>query len=495
MRPLAVLLLSLCLAAPLSAQPQPLDAKAIDRIVTSTMKAWQLPAVAIAVVKNDRVIYVNGYGTKELGGTEKVTPDTLFQIASTSKAFTSTALAMLAADGKLKLDDPVRTHLDYFHLNDFCADTQVTLRDIVSHRTGLGRHDELWDNTPLTRVEVVRSIGKVELSKPFRTAYQYQNIMFIAAGEVVTKASGMPWDDFVRTRIFTPLEMKHTVTSDADWNASDHATGYRYDWKTGVFSPQTPIGTATIGAGGAIKSSARDMANWIRFQLANGAFNLVQLTDSKLIEETKTPQTVIRMEGLTREANPETSLMSYAMGWTVQDYRGEQLVSHAGALNGFRTHVDLLPRRNAGFVIMTNAGRGIALVSMRNALADLLSSKPARDWNAYYLMVDRRADEKDESEKQERMAKRVPNTTPTLPLESYAGEYVSDAYGTAKITLVDGKLVLQWNRLTVPLTHFHYDVFGAVSERDEVDEQVAFGLDEERKVKTLTFFGERFTKK
>jgi CubicO group peptidase (beta-lactamase class C family) len=492
MRSLAVLL-SLALSAVAAAQP--FDTKAVDKIVTSTMRAWQIPGAAVAIVKNDRVVYVSGYGTKELGGTAPVTGDTLFQIASTSKAFTSAALAMLAADGELTFDDPVRQHLDYFHLSDLCADSQVTIRDILSHRTGLKRHDELWDNSPLTREEVVRRIGKVELTKPFRSAYQYQNIMYIAAGEVVAKVSGMSWDEFVKRRIFGPLAMTHTVTSDDDWNAADHATGYQYDWKTGRVSPQRPIDTATIGAGGAIKSSAGDMANWLRFQLANGAFNLTQLTDPAMIEETKTPNTVIRMEGLTREANTETNVMSYAMGWTVQDYRGEQLVSHAGALNGFRTHVDLLPRRNSGFVIMINVGRGLALVSMRNALADLLSGKPGRDWNAYYLMVDRRADEKDLAEKQARDAKRIPGTTPSRPLESYAGDYESPAYGVAKVSLVNGGLVLQWSRMTIPLTHFHYDVFSAVSEYDDVDEQVTFGLGPEREVKTLTFFGQRFLRK
>ena len=492
MRLIAVLL-SLLLS--FAAAAQPVDTKAIDRIVTSTMKAWQLPGVAIAVVRNDRVVFLNGYGTKELGGTAPVTSDTLFQIASTSKAFTSTALAMLAAEKKLSFDDPVRKHLDYFHLADLCADSQVTIRDIVSHRTGLSRHDELWDNSPFTREEVVRRIGKVELSKPFRSAYQYQNIMFIAAGEVVAKASGMSWDEFVTTRIFKPLSMSHTVLSDADWNAANHATGYQYDWKTGRLSPQRPIDTTTIGAGGAIKSSASDMANWLRFQLGNGAFDLVQITDPAMIEETKTPNTVIRMEGLTREANTETNVMSYAMGWNVQDYRGELLVSHGGALNGFRTHVDLLPRRNAGFVIMTNVGRGLALISMRNALADLLSGKPGRDWNAYFLMVDRRSDEKSEAEKEARNAKRIPNTTPTLPLEKYAGEYESPAYGTATVAIVDGHLVLQWSRMTIPLTHFHYDVFTAVSEYDDVDEQVTFTLGEAREIQTLTFFGERFSKK
>ncbi|HYC60000.1 MAG TPA: serine hydrolase [Thermoanaerobaculia bacterium] len=479
-----------------AAAQQPFDTKAVDKIVTSAMKAWQIPGAAVAVVRNDRVVYVRGYGTKELGGTDPVTNDTLFQIASTSKAFTSTALAMLASDGKLSFDDPVRKHLDYFHLADMCADSQVTIRDILSHRTGLKRHDELWDNSPFTREDVVRRIGRVELTKPFRSGYQYQNIMYIAAGEVVAKASGMPWDDFVKTRIFQPLGMLRTVTSDADWNAStDRATGYQYDWKTGRISPQRPIDTTTIGAGGAIKSSAADMGNWLRFQLSNGAFNLTQITDPGLIEETKTPNTVIRMEGLTREANTETNVMSYAMGWVVQDYRGEALVSHAGALNGFRTHVDLLPRRNSGFVLMINVGRGLALISMRNSLADLLSNKPGRDWNAYYLMIDRRADEKSAADKAARDAKRVPDTTPSRPLEDYAGEYESPAYGTAKVSVVNGALMLQWSRMNIPLTHFHYDIFSAVSEYDDVDEHVTFTLNPEREVKTLTFFGERFTRK
>ncbi|HEV7767432.1 MAG TPA: serine hydrolase [Thermoanaerobaculia bacterium] len=492
MHVLAVIV-SLALTVALAAQP--VDTKAVDRIVTSTMKAWQIPGVAIAIVKNDRVVYASGYGTKELGGTEPVTADTLFQIASTTKAFTTTALAMLAAEGKLSFDDSVRQHVDYFRLADLCADSQVTIRDIVSHRTGLTRHDELWDNSPFTREDVVRRIGHVELSKPFRSAYQYQNIMFIAAGEAVAKASGMTWDEFMKTRIFQPLDMRRTVISDADWSSADHATGYRYDWKSGRVTPQRPIETATLGAAGAIKSTANDMGNWIRFQLANGAFNMTQLTDPTMIEETKMPNTVVRMEGLTREANTETNVMSYAMGWVVQDYRSELLISHAGALNGFRTHVDLLPRRATGFVIMTNVGRGIALVSMRNQLADLLTGKQGRDWNSYYLMVDRRADEKDDAEKIARDAKRVMETTPSQPLEKYVGEYESPAYGVAKISLVDGRLTLQWSRMTIPLTHFHYDVFSAYSEYDDVDEQVTFGLGAEREVRALTFFGERFARK
>lgn len=490
MRPL---LASLALVLSLRAFAQPaIDPRTVDRVMLATMKAWQIPGMAIAIVKNDRVVYVAGYGVKDLATNAPVTVDTLFQIASTSKAFTSTAIAMLADEKKLSFDDPVRQHLEYFHLSDACADSQVTLRDIMSHRTGLSRHDELWDNTPLTREQVIRAMGGVSLAKPFRTTYQYQNIMFITAGEVVASASGTSWDDFVRTRIFKPLAMTHTVTSDADWNANDHASGYRYDWKKDRVTPQTPNDTTTIGAGGAIKSSARDLANWVRFQLADGMFDGKQLVSAEMLNETKAPHTPIRVENATRDANPETNVLSYALGWNVQDYRGELLVSHSGALNGFRTHVDLLPRRGAGFVVLSNLGRGYALIALRNTLADMLTGKPLRDWNAYYLMIDRKLDEKDEKDKADHKATRKPDTHPSHELAAYAGTYTNPAYGDVKISLVKDALVLQWNRLTVPLTHFHYDVFNAASELDDLDEDVAFALAPDGEIASLTFFGEPF---
>lgn len=491
MRFFAAALLSFLLSLS-SLLAQPVDK--IDQVMRETVRAWGLPGAAIAVVVDDRVVLLKGYGATEVGGVEAVTPDTLFQIASTSKAFTSTALAMLASDKKLAFDDPVRKHLPYFRLSDMCADQAVTLRDIVSHRTGLSRHDELWDDTPLTREDVVRSMAHIGLTKPFRSAYQYQNIMFIAAGEAVAQASGTSWDEFVRARIFQPLKMTRTVTSDADWNAAGHATGHRYDWKTGVMRARRPIDTTTIGAGGAIKSTARDMANWLRFHLAGGKFEGAQLVDAELLAETKAPHTVIRLEGTTRELNPETQLMAYAMGWNVSDYRGELMVAHGGALNGFRTHAVMLPKRNAGFVAMINVERGYSLYAIRHALADLLTTgKVSRDWNAYYLAFDRKSDEKSQADKDARLAKRAQNTTPTRPLEEYAGEYENVAYGPVKVTAANGELVLQWQRIRAPLTHYQYDVFDANAE--DVEETVTFALDDEKKVKSLTLFGERFVKR
>lgn len=495
MRSLAVFVSFLTFAPLLWAQPAPVDPKAIDKVIRQTMAAWKIPGAAVAVVKDDRVVFVAGYGSKDLSGSNPVTPDTLFQIASTSKAFTTTAMAMLVGDGKMGWDDPVRKHVEYFRLADLCADAHVTLRDIVSHRTGVGRYDELWDNSPWSREEIIRKMALVDQARSFRSGYGYHNIMFMAAGEAVASASGMPYEDFVRTRIFEPLQMTGTTLSDAEWETRDHATGHHYDWKTERISVQKPIDTAALGSAGAIKSTARDMANWLRFQLSGGAFNLVQLVDPDALAETKMPHTVIPIRLFTRDLNPDTHQMSYGLGWQIQDYRGELLVSHSGSLNGFRTRVEMLPKRNAGFVVMINVDRGVALVALRNALADMLSGKPARDWNAYYLMVDRKADEAEEKARLERKASAAKDTKPSRPLEAYAGEYENRSHGTARVTIVDGRPVLQWNRMTLPLEHLQYDSFTAYSEWDGVDEKVVFTLGEDGAVKSLTFFGQTFTAK
>ncbi len=458
------------------------------------MATWRLPGMTVAIVQNDRVIYAKGFGVKEFGKNEPVTADTLFEIGSTTKAFTTTAMAILVDEKKIDWDDPVRKHLDYFHLADPCADSLVTLRDIVSHRTGLARHDELWDNSPWSRDDILHRIAGVKLTKPIRTTYQYNNIMFMAAGDVVASASKMPWDDFVRARIFQPLGMTHTRTAFADWPASDHAIGHRYAHET--ISVQPPIDDSNIGPAGAIKSSARDMAQWLRFQLADGVIDGKRLVSEDALNETKTPQTPMRLDKQARETNPFIHVQSYAMGWNVQDYRGELLVSHGGALNGFRTQVALLPDRHAGLVVMTNMGRGFSIIALRNSILDaLLQATPSRDWNTVYLGVEKRAVEAEEKAKKELETKRVANTKPSHDLASYAGTYHDEAYGDAIVALENGALVLRWSRMSIPLVHYHFDTFSAISEADDVDEQVQFQLGADGGVKSMTVFGEEFVKK
>ncbi|HSP16611.1 MAG TPA: serine hydrolase [Thermoanaerobaculia bacterium] len=464
---------------------QSIDSAAVDRLVRDTMSRWEVPAMSVAVVQNDRVTYIKGFGA---------TPDTLFQIGSTTKAFTTTAMAMLVDEKKMSWDDPVRKYLEYFHLSDPCADATVTLRDIVSHRSGLSRHDEIWDYTDLSREEIIRRMATVKLSKPIRGAYQYNNIMFMTAGEAVASAAKMPLSAFVKTRIFDPLGMRETVISEADWLRSVHVAGYHYDPVRDAVVPQAMQPYESLAPAGTIKSSARDMAQWIRFQLNDGVVDGKRLVSAEALNETKTPQIVLPNEQAVRDDNPETNINTYGMAWRIQDYRGELLVSHGGALNGFRTQVDLLPRQHSGFVVMSNLGRGYATIAMRNALADMLLGKPARDWNAYYLALDAKSRAEDETKKREQNAKRHNDTKPSRELAAYAGTYTSPAYGPATVSLNGDQLVLQYGRLRMPLTHWQFDTFSAVNAEEEIDELVPFALGTDGEVKKLTLFGEDFAK-
>src|SRR5438105_2134525 len=405
---------------------QSIDTAAVDRLARDTMARWKVPAMSIAMVQNDRVTYLKGFNA---------TPDTLFQIGSTTKAFTTTAMAMLVDEKKLSWDDPVRKYLEYFHLSDPCADSVVTLRDIVSHRTGLSRHDEIWDYTDLKREEIVRRMATIKLTKPIRSAYQYNNIMLMTAGEVVAAASKMPWGDFVRTRIFEPLGMKNSVPWEPGWDHTDRVLGYYYDPTKDAVLPLTLQSYESLAPAGTIKSSARDMAQWIRFQLNDGVVDGKRLVSAEALNETKTAQMLVPLTGVSKDENPETNLSAYGMAWRIQDYRGELLISHGGALNGFRTQVDLLPKLHSGFVVMSNLGRGLAVIAMRNALADLLIGKPDRDWNAYYLALEPKARADEETKKREREAKRHRDTKPSHELSAYAGTYSNAAYGPVDVSL------------------------------------------------------------
>ena len=476
MRRLIPILLLVAVAA--NAQPS------IDPLAAKTVADWKLPGLAVAVVQNDRVVYLKGFG--------EATPDSRFELGSTTKAFTTTAMAILVDEQRMSWDDPVRKYLEYFHVDDPCTDALITLRDIVAHRSGLGRHDELWDNTPYTREEVIRRIGRLPVSASIRAKYQYNNILFAAAGEAVAAAAKTSWEEFIRTHIFQPLGMTHSAITMAEWNAAPHLDGHRWDHVHAQVVPQTMIDYANIAPAGTIKTTARDMAQWLRFQLAGGAIDGRRLLSQAALDETKTPQTLIPIADTSA---PETNFLTYAMGWNVSDYRGVLLISHGGALNGFRSQVALLPKQNAGVVLLTNVGRGYAIIALRNAILDQLLRSPTRDWSAYFMEIEKRADEAEEKARTERAAKRHPNTQPSRALQAYAGTYTNVGFGDAVISLDQGKLVLHWGRFTIPLEHYHYDTFTAYSPADEVDEQIEFFLDPAGNVSRLTLFGVTWDKR
>jgi CubicO group peptidase (beta-lactamase class C family) len=451
----ALLALAWCVTSADAAQP---DAD-IDRVVRDALKAWGVPGVAVAVVRDDQIVYLKGQGLRQIDSDRPVTPDTVFPLASCTKGFTTTLMTTLVDEGKLRWDDPVRKHLPWFHLADSLADREVTLRDLVTHRTGLRGHELLWYRSPWKQEEIIRRAGLLPLDKPFRTTMQYQSTMFTAAGLAAASAAKTTWADLIRTRLLSPLEMKSAslTTADAE-KCPDRAMPHRPSsgGKPEVIAwyPQE-----TPDPAGSLNVSARDLANWLRFQLADGCFNGRRLVRAEALRETRTPQIALPLEGIDHDLNPETSLMSYGMGWLIQDYSGKLLVSHAGAIDGFRASLLLLPREHLGIALLYNLHQSRLNMALGNSLIDLFLDLPSRDWNGYFLGIVKKEQATARARIEKRLAGRQRNTRPSLDLSAYAGRYEHPAYGTARITVEDGHLVLRWSSFRCELAHFHFDTF------------------------------------
>jgi CubicO group peptidase (beta-lactamase class C family) len=443
----------------------------IDELALGALRAWDVPGAALVVVTPDRVVHLKGYGLRELGG-KPVTPDTVFPLASCTKAFTTALVAALADDGKVAWDDPVRKHLPAFRLSDPAADALVRLRDLGSHRTGVGPHDLLWYRATWSQDEMVRRVGLVPLSRPFRTEMQYQSIMFIALGQAAARAGGKPWADLLRERLLAPLGMDGvSLTTTAAARRPDRAAGHRpgADGKLTVIpwyeQPEpNPAGSA--------HASARDLVPWLQFQLTGGKLGDERVVSEAGLRETQTPQTVVRMRDEARALNPDTHQISYGLGWVVQDYRGHLQVMHAGMIDGFRAHLTLLPKDGYAFAILANREGTRMNLALSNALTDHLLGLPARDWNKYLLGVEE--DQKQAELLEARKAELVRRTgpPPTVPPEKLAGEYDNAAYGSAVIRAGKDGLVWEWGAWKKPLEQYVADTYRLKAEANPYLDQV-----------------------
>jgi len=497
---LSVLALAFPIPAALAAQP--IDTDAIDAIVQAGLKSWQVPGAALAIVRGDEVVYLKGYGVAEVGSDRAVSPDTLFAIASCTKAFTAAAAGVLADQGKLAWDDPVRKHLEWFHLADPLADRDVTLRDLLCHRTGLARHDILSFGTDWGREEIVRHMGSVRAAHSFRSTFEYNNNMYTAAGLVVGAASKSTWDEFVATHLFGPLGMKGATCSvRAAGENPNHALPHRRKKDGTVEALPWHSSLDNAGPAGAIHASARDMARWVRFQLGDGTLEGRRILKAATLAETHTPQIVVRLEGPVKIAYPETLQLAYGLGWFVHDHRGRLMYSHTGGLDGFRARIVLVPKERLGLVLLMNSGVGSSYASMHyvvtNNLLDLLLGLGTKDWDTIYTAGAKKLREESEAEVATRDRTRHRDTKPSRDLAAYTGAYEDAAYGAAKVSLREGELVLAWGKSKIRLEHFHYDTFVARQEmaegHDVLDNQLAtFVLRADGEVGTLRLLGQDF---
>jgi CubicO group peptidase (beta-lactamase class C family) len=435
------------------------DSKVLDALIDSALSDWHVPGAAIVIVDGDKILYLSGRGLREIGKAERITPDTVFPLASCGKAFTTTLLAMLVDDGKLDWDDPVRKHLTDFHLSQPLADGDVRLRDLVAMRTGVAPHDLLWYRAPWSQDEMIRRVGKLPLSQPFRTAMQYQSLMFMAAGRAAGNAAGRSWDELMRERILKPLGMKSaTLTTDEALKNPDHAAPHKKA-KDGEIAAIPWYPMKEPNPAGSIIVSARDLVPWLQLNLNEGKHGETRLVSAQNLKATHSPQIVVAVEGVTADEHPFTQQMSYGMAWVIQDYRGELLVSHAGVIDGFRVHIALLPKKKLGLAILANLHQTRMNLALSNAIVDRFLGAPAKDWNEHYRKIVDAADfaERQREAKMERERKR--GTSPTLPLTSYTGTYEEAAYGTAKIVVENDELILEWSSFRARLEHFQYDTF------------------------------------
>jgi CubicO group peptidase (beta-lactamase class C family) len=457
---LAIVLVALTLTSSAWAQSSssPPD---LDAYVASSMKTFDVPGTAVAIVKDGKIVVAKGYGVRKLGDPTPVDEFTMFGIGSNTKAFTTAALATLVDEGKLSWDDPVYQRLPGFVMYDPYVSHEMTIRDLLTHRSGmgLGEGDLLfWPHSTYTREEIIYKLRFMKPASSFRSHYAYDNLLYMTAGQIIPAVTGISWDDYIRQRIFTPLGMTHSSVTElkpTDNVAYPHS---RMDGKLQVIHFEV---LDNAGPAGAINSCAADMAKWVQLQLNRGKF---ADRDGRLFTEQRsremwTPQTILPTDDL-----PPTNFADYALGWSLRDYHGRKLVGHTGGVAGFVSRVMLVPEENLGVVVLTNAEEDGSFDSILYHVLDHYFHLPPTDWIATFKTLN----ENEKKEAVEAMKKaeaaRTADSKPSLPFEKYAGAYNDAWYGPITIHIENRALVITFDHTPTmigDLQHWQHDTFKA----------------------------------
>jgi CubicO group peptidase (beta-lactamase class C family) len=477
-----------------AAAPAVAQAFDLEQDVNRVMKAFDVPGIAIAVVKDGKVIAARGFGVRKLGAPAKVDGQTLFEIASNSKAFTAAALAMLVDEGKLKWDDPVVKHLPDFQMYDAYVTREMTVRDLLTHRSGLGlgAGDLLWwPTTNFSTDEIIERLRYVKPATSFRSAYAYDNLLYIVAGKIIAQKSGKSWGDTVRERILKPVGMNTTTTSLAE-NAGNPNTSNAHSKINDKIAAvkSMPVNNA-VGAVG-INTNADDIARWMKVLLDGGRVEGAKGADGKELRlfseaqsrEMWTAQTPMKA-GMPKGplAPTKANFAAYGLGFQLRDYKGQMVAMHGGALQGFYSRLLLVPESKLGVAILTNAESGGALNALQYRLLDqYMTGSAPTDW------IKLIADNEDQKHAEElaRLKKtsgtRVAASKPSLALGDYEGQYSDPWYGAMTIKRIGAKLIMSFSRtpdLTGEMEHFQHDTFIVRwKERNfNADSYVTFALD------------------
>ena len=445
-----------------SSQTTP-DLKALDQYLAQAKVDWKVPGFAIAIIKDDKVVFSKGYGVRQKGSTDPVDAQTLFAIASNTKAFTAAALAKLVDDGSLQWDDPVRKHLPSFELYDRYISADMTIRDLLCHRSGLGTFsgDLLWYGTAFSPQQVLEKARHLPQAGKFGRSYGYSNLMYLAAGEVITSVTGVNWGFFIQREILDPLNMKRTFTSTQALDGqSNVATPHKTTRHT--VTPLTWVNWDTMAAAGGLISCTDDMTRWIRTQLNHGKM----LDDGVLFSTTANremwkPHTLINVSDAYKRKYPSTHFRAYGLGWSMRDFKGYKLLEHGGGYDGMFSRVVLVPEDKLGMVVLTNSMTSLPLVACNRVLDEFLGGTKT-DWNSILLKEFHEDRENFESRIANAMKPRLQGTEPSLPLAKFSGEYRDVMYGLGIVSLNDNELNLRFEvapKMVATLSHMHQNTF------------------------------------
>jgi CubicO group peptidase (beta-lactamase class C family) len=443
---------------------QPLSPAAIDATVARAMRAFQVPGMAVGIVKDGKLLYAKGYGVREVGKPGRVDADTLFQIGSNTKAFTAAALAILVDEGKIHWDDRVIDYLPQFRMYDPYVTREFTIRDLLTHRSGLGKGAGdlmFFPATDFSREDIIHGLRYLKPASGFRSEYAYDNLLYMVAGQIIPAVTGKSWEDFVTERILDPLQMRPCAPSygrisDRSDVAAPHVV------IKGELKAVPVVNMDVIGPAGTINCSINGMAKWLETQLAAGKTPTGQpLFSPERSEEMWTMNSVFSLDPLLASMY-RTHFNGYALGWEVQDVLGYKRVAHTGGVLGSVTWVTMIPELKLGVLVLTNQESDAAMTAVGNQILDAYLSAPRRDWVDTALAYEAGRDAA--AKTAEDAAANVASSAqpPSLPLDAYAGTYRDPWRGAATVRLEGGKLILQISRtqsLEGPLTPYSGNLF------------------------------------
>jgi CubicO group peptidase (beta-lactamase class C family) len=430
-----------------------MDIDGLTAFIDSQREAWEVPGCAVVAVLDGKIVLNQGFGLRERDDGVPVTTESLFAIGSTTKAFTAAAVGSLVDEGLVDWDTPLREYLPHLRFHDSVATDRLTVSDVLSHRSGLPRHELVWLGHPeRSRADLVHRLRHLEPSKDVRQEFQYCNLGYVVAGHLIDVITGTSWDDYVQTHLLKRLGMDHSnVDVEVSQRSSDFAHPYERRQDKIVKVPFRAAGA--MGPAGAINSCTTDMARWLLVNLSGGVLDGSTVMSPDTVSRMQSPQMVVPEVRLF----PESTSYAYGFGWAIGQYRGPRIVHHNGGIDGFLTECMLLPEDGAGVVVLTNSSSHLMGPPLGYRVLDELLGLEPIDWSTRFR---ERYDAAIAGAKQAKGARPHVDDAPRLrPVESYAGEYEHPGYGALSIAVEKDTLVPSFGDMDLTLTHRHFDIF------------------------------------